>query len=99
MPAPARLNLPSGHVAAVALVDPATHAYPAVHKSVQDATAMAGVAPYRPAGHREHTLAPSRENCPAGHVAAVGLTDPATHAYPALQFPVQAAEGRPVVAP
>jgi hypothetical protein len=98
-PAPDRLYLPAGHVAAVALVDPAMHAYPAVQLSVQEATGMAGVAPYRPAAQEMHTPAPDRLYFPGGHVAAVALVDPAMHAYPAVQLPLHAAVGRPVVDP
>jgi hypothetical protein len=58
-----------------------------------------GVVPKRPAGHPVHAGAPPRLNCPAGHRAAVADVDPATHAYPAVQYPVHRAEARPVVAP
>ena len=59
-PAPAREYLPTGHVAAVAVDDPAAHAYPAVQFPVHVSLGMAAVAPYRPAGHREHDPAPTR---------------------------------------
>jgi hypothetical protein len=118
-PAPAREYLPSGHSNAVAVDDPAAHAYPAAQFPVHVATAIAVVPPKRPAGHREHDPSPTRLYRPVGHVNAVALVDPAAHAYPAVQFavqvdtvrpavdpnrpgsqrPVQAAEGRPAVAP
>ncbi len=98
-PAPDRLYFPGGHVAAVALVDPTMHAYPAVQLSVQEATGMAGVAPYRPAAQEMHTPAPDRLYLPAGHVAAVALVDPAIHANPAVQLPLHAAVDRPKVSP
>ena len=44
-PAATRLYLPAGHSAAVALVDPATHAYPAVHGPVHVDTDRPLVAP------------------------------------------------------
>jgi hypothetical protein len=52
-----------------------------------------------PAGHAVHKPAPLKLYCPALHTAAVGLTDPATHAYPAVQLPLQDALVRPDVAP
>ncbi len=64
-PAPTRLYRPVGHVNAVAVVDPAAHAYPAEQLPVH-----------------VDTISP--------------VVDPN---WPGSQGPVQAAEGRPVVAP
>ncbi len=51
---------------------------------------MASVAPYRPPGQSLHVAAPGKLKRPAGHTDVVGLTDPAGHAYPAVQLPLQA---------
>ena len=98
-PAPPTLNLPSGHIAAVALVDPATHAYPAAQLPLHAADGRPAVAPYVPAGHALHTPAPLKLYCPAGHTTAVAFVDPATHAYPALQLPLHPALDRPPTKP
>ena len=98
-PAPATLNRPAGHIATVAFVDPATHAYPAAHDPLQLAEPMAAVLPYRPAAQSTHTLVPAREYLPAGHVEAVGLVDPAAHTYPALQLPEHPGDDRPATDP
>ena len=45
VPAVARLYVPAAHWAAVAVVDPATHAYPAVHDPVHVATVSPAVEP------------------------------------------------------
>jgi hypothetical protein len=47
---PAGLNVPGAHAAAVALVDPAGHVYPAEHGPVQFAL-VDPPTPYRPAAH------------------------------------------------
>jgi hypothetical protein len=86
--APDRLYVPGPHCTAVPLVDPAGHAYPAVQPPEQPAVARPDDDPYRPAAHRLHELAPPTLNCPATHMAAVGLTDPAAHAYPAEHAPL-----------
>ena len=57
----------------------------------QVAVVTAVVPPKRPEGHKLHELAPTREYCPLGHRNAVEEVDPAAHAYPAVQFPEQAA--------
>lgn len=49
--APTALNCPGPHNTAVALVEPAGHAYPAVHSPEQAAEVSPGVAPYTPPGH------------------------------------------------
>jgi hypothetical protein len=57
------------------------------------------VAPYSPAAHWVQNPAPAREYCPVMHWAAVGEVDPAPQAYPAVQFPEQAAVARPLELP
>ncbi len=52
-PAPASEYVPAGHIDAVALVDPATHANPALQLPLQLADDIAAVAPYRPAAHAD----------------------------------------------
>ena len=52
-PAPASEYVPAGHIDAVALVDPATHANPASQLPLQLADDIAAVAPYRPAAHAD----------------------------------------------
>ena len=48
-PAPLKLYWPALHTEAVELVDPATHAYPAVHSPLHDALVSPDVAPNVPA--------------------------------------------------
>ena len=55
--------------------------------------------PYSPALQLLQEPAPASEYLPTLQIAAVGVTDPATHAYPAVYSPLHAALGRPVVAP
>jgi hypothetical protein len=98
-PAPPTLNLPSGHISAVALVDPATQKYPAVQLPLHAALDISFTPPYVPAGHALHEPAPPTLYCPAAHIAAVPLVDPAGQAYPALQLPLHPALDRPAVAP
>jgi hypothetical protein len=50
--APARLYFPEGHIACVGIVDPATHAYPALQLPLHPALDSPPTKPYRPAGHR-----------------------------------------------
>ncbi len=89
-PAAARLYRPAGHMDAVALVDPAGHAYPAVQVSMHGDT-LAALPLKVPGAHGEHTEAPARLNVPEGQTDVVSLVDPAGHAYPALQTPLHAA--------
>jgi hypothetical protein len=72
---------------------------PAGHGAVHDADGKPPVAPYSPALQLVHTPAPPRLYVPAGHTAAVAFVDPAGHQYPAVQFPVHAAEVMPIVEP
>jgi hypothetical protein len=96
----------------VALVDPATHAYPArqgpvhpdtvtpgklpylpgSHGAVQEGEVRPLLPPYCPAGQSLQAPAPTREYLPGPHRDVVGVTDPAGHAYPAVQLSTQ--EGR-----
>ena len=98
-PAPALLYCPAGHTAAVALVDPAAHAYPATQLPEHPAVPSPAVDPYSPAAHGVHVPDPPTLYLPATQIEAVGLVDPAAHAYPALQFPLHAGVVRPEVAP
>jgi hypothetical protein len=74
---------------AVALMDPAGHAYPAVHVSLQGDT-LATLPLYVPAVQDEQTGAPARLNVPEGQTNAVALLDPSGQACPALQTPLHA---------
>jgi hypothetical protein len=86
---PVRLYWPAGHVTAVALVDPAGHAHPALQLPEHPADAIAAVMPYSPALQLVQLPAPVRLYWPAGHVTAVALVDPSGHAYPAVHDPLQ----------
>jgi heat shock protein HspQ len=99
LPAPPTLYCPAGHADAVDDVDPATHAYPAEQGPLQDGDDRPLTAPKVPAGHAVQLPAPPTLYCPAGHAAAVDDADPATHAYPAEQGPLQDALDRPLTAP
>ena len=72
---------------------------PAGHGEVQAALVSPVVLPYRPAPQSVQAPAPPTLNLPAAHTAAVALVDPATHACPAEQGPLQDALGRADVAP
>jgi hypothetical protein len=97
--APTRLYFPAGHTVAVALVEAAEHAYPALQGPLQLALGMADTVPYSPAAQSVHTPAPDKLYRPAAHTAAVPLVDPAMHAYPALQLASQDGVVRPDVDP
>jgi hypothetical protein len=49
----------------------------------------AGALLYFPGAHGEHTPAPALLNCPTSQTDALAITEPAAHAYPAVQFPEQ----------
>ncbi len=98
-PDPARLYCPAGHTAAVAVVEPATHAYPAVQDPVHAAVVRPVVDPNRPGVHGVQRPDPATAYCPAMHMRAVGDVEPAIHAYPAVQFPVHVGTDSPVVDP
>ena len=72
---------------------------PALHGPLQLLLIKPGVAPYSPALQFVHVDAPATEYCPAGHIAAVGDTEPAGHAYPATHGPLHADDVKPVAAP
>jgi hypothetical protein len=84
---------------AVALTDPAGHAYPAGQLPLQIAEGRPGPDPNTPAGHRLHSLAPLALKVPAGQSAGDGVTDPAAHAYPAAHGPLQEGAVMPLVLP
>lgn len=56
--APPVLYVPGAHAAAVALVDPGTHAKPGAHVPEHRALLCAAEAPYSPGPHREQLDAP-----------------------------------------
>ncbi len=77
---------------------PDTHQDPAGQSAVQgvgDATLVL----YFPAAQGVHDAAAPTLKVPPGHCTAVGLVDPAGHAYPALHAPVQEDVLSPRVAP
>jgi hypothetical protein len=84
-PAPALLKLPAGHSNAVAVTEPAGHAYPAVHRPLHRDEFMPMVAPKRPAGQKPLQVGRPRAGespyRPAGHM--VHADDPATLNWPA----------------
>ena len=84
-PAPAREYFPVGHWLAVALVDPAGHAYPAVHAPTHWSVVWAAALPYRPAAQlpvHADVISPTVEpNRPATQL--VQDPDPATEYLPA----------------
>ncbi len=57
------------------------------------------MAPYRPAAHSAHSQLPGSEYLPGAHMVWVGEEDPAGHAYPPAQLPMQEGVDRPVVDP
>jgi hypothetical protein len=66
---------------------------------VQAALASPEELPNKPTGQSTQANAPGNEYVPAGQMDAVAFVDPATHAYPALQFPLHAADDRPGAPP
>lgn len=91
------LHLPAGHCPGVWV--PAGQEEPAGHVAVQDAVVSPVVCPYLPALHGEQAEAPAALHVPAAQMAAVAEVLPATHRYPAVHWPVQAALVSPDVAP
>ena len=87
-PCPPTLYRPTPQTTAVALVDPAGQAYPALHDEVQ-AVPLPVVLLHLPPAQSVHDMAPKELYFPAGHDAAVALVDPASQKYPALHNPVQ----------
>ena len=98
-PAPPTEYCPTAHTDAVLFVDPAPHAYPALHAPPQLLVVSPAVAPYTPAPHMLHTLDPGPLHCPATQTAAVLVVDPAGQRYPALQLPEHTDVDRPATAP
>jgi hypothetical protein len=118
-PAPLTLYVPGAQSTAVASVEPAGQAYPALQFPTQVADTTPDTLPNRPAGqgpeHADvvnpellpytpgsqgvHTPAPDKLKVPAGQMVAVGDVDPAGHAYPAVQTPLQLPEVTPDTAP
>jgi hypothetical protein len=72
---------------------------PVSHRPLHDATLMPGSEPYRPALQLVQTPAPPTLYVPTGQTIAVALLEAAGQAYPAVQGPLQAAVGSPVVPP
>ena len=70
-------------------VTPAEPYRPAGHWPLQLALVSPLMLPYRPAAQATHDPVPDNEYWPAGHNDAVEFVDPAGHAYPALQLPLQ----------
>ena len=94
-PAPLTLYEPSGHIDAVALVDPAAHAYPAWQGPVHTAVVNLGSDPYLPAGQSEQDPAPLKLYVPAKHLLKSETGDPVGQLYPAVHGPVQFNDVRP----
>ena len=88
-PSPVKLYLPNGHINAVAVVEPAAHAYPAVQLPVQAGVDNPAVLPYKPTAQLVHAPAPLTLNLPTGHMNAVPFVEPLAQAYPAVQLSVQ----------
>ncbi len=97
--AAARLYCPGGHVPWVADADPIGQKYPAVHVPVHADETNAAEAPNLPSAHGSHTPAPAKLYVPGGHWTAVADVLPAGHAYPAVQFPLQAGVDSPDAEP
>ena len=98
---PARHTAPAGHgPLQLAVMRPGTLPYrPGLHKPLQLAVGRPVVDPNCPMVQLVHVPAPVKLNLPTGQTAAVALVDPATHAYPAVQFAVQVALGMATVSP
>jgi hypothetical protein len=89
--APESAYLPAAHLALTGLreTDPTGQEYPASHGPEHVAFGMAGVAPYRPAGHTLQEPAEERLKVPGAQATALELVDPAGQAYPARHGPLQ----------
>ena len=94
-PDPDTLYFPTGHTAAVADTDACMQKYPALQLPLHTALDRPLVAPYSPAAQSAHAAHPDSEYRPGGHMDAVALVDPATHAYPAVQLAIQLDTDRP----
>jgi hypothetical protein len=97
VPTPATAYCPATHEEHAE--DPSVLNWPAGHCPEHAEDVRPTVAPNVPGGHAVHTAAPAVEYRPATHCTAVGDVLPAAHAYPAVHWPEQAPDGRPVAAP
>jgi hypothetical protein len=79
-PTPPTLYVPGVQADGVGEVDPAGHAYPAVHGPLQAGDATFDALPYRPGPHRLQVDAPDRLNVPGLQDEAVAVVEPAGHA-------------------
>jgi hypothetical protein len=96
---PAKLYCPGGHAAAVGVVDPAGHTYPAVQFPLQVELDKPEVLPKLPEGHALQLLAPVRLKVPGGHADTVEFVLPGGQAYPAVQGPEHSEDVWPAVDP
>ena len=76
LPAPLELYCPTAHITAVALVDPAGHAYPALHAPSHSDHDDPALPPYSPAGQFVQDPAEACEYVPAAHSTAVAFVEP-----------------------
>ncbi len=83
----------------VEVFDPGGHTYPGAHGPLHAGLVSPTLSPYTPAGHSRHTPDPIVPYRPMGHSCAVEDVDPAGHAYPAVQLPLQVGDVWPPVAP
>ena len=74
--APPVLYCPAAHGTAVALVDPAGHAYPAAHGPLHDDVVSDVALPNVPPGHELHTDTPPVLYGPTAQGACVALVEP-----------------------
>jgi hypothetical protein len=86
LPTPPPLNVPGPHRTAVALVEPAGHAYPGEHAPLHAALVRPKAPPKVPPGHIGHAATPPVLYWPRAHTTAVVVVDPVGHAYPAAQY-------------
>ncbi len=97
--APAREYCPVVQMEAVGEEDPRGQKYPAWQLPEQELEVWAEVDPKSPAAQSVQAPAAGPEYLPAGHREAVGLVEPAAHAYPAVHGPEQEAVDWPEVEP
>jgi hypothetical protein len=95
--APTRLYWPAGQVDAVALADPAGHAYPAVQAPLHTEDDRPATSPNLPPEQGMHDAA-DRLYWPAGQIEVL-VVDPEGHAYPAVQTPLHIDDDKPAVPP
>jgi hypothetical protein len=99
VPALPTLYWPGMHTAAVAFVDPAAHAYPALQGPLHAGLDRPLAAPYRPGLQLLQVPTPPTLYWPGPQMVAVALVDPGAQAYPALHGPLHAGLDRPLAAP